>query len=127
MLEGPTICPKCNHENPSSSIFCGQCGSKLYKEVNNLVRPNKKKIYWVSSLIILSVIVAVAFILIPKSIEHSTSIHQEGKTFKTVKIGDQEWMAENLNIDHYQNGDPISEIKDSVEWASLKTGAWCYY
>ena len=46
---------------------------------------------------------------------------------KTVKIGDQEWMSENLNVDHYQNGDPIPEVKDSREWDSLKTGAWCYY
>jgi uncharacterized protein (TIGR02145 family) len=44
-----------------------------------------------------------------------------------VKIGDQEWMSENLNIDHYQNGDPIPEVKDAKEWELLKTGAWCNY
>ena len=46
---------------------------------------------------------------------------------KTVKIGNQEWMSENLNVDHYQNGDPIPEVKDAREWESLKTGAWCNY
>lgn len=46
---------------------------------------------------------------------------------KIIGIGNQEWMSENLNVDHYQNGDPIPEVKDAREWESLKTGAWCYY
>jgi uncharacterized protein (TIGR02145 family) len=46
---------------------------------------------------------------------------------KTIKIGNQEWMAENLKVDHYQNGNPIPEVKEPEEWMSLKTGAWCYY
>jgi uncharacterized protein (TIGR02145 family) len=52
---------------------------------------------------------------------------QEGNISEIVKIGEQEWMKNNLNVDHYQNGDPIPEVKDQTEWASLKTGAWCYY
>jgi uncharacterized protein (TIGR02145 family) len=47
--------------------------------------------------------------------------------FKTVKIGEQIWMAENLNVDHYRNGDPIPEVINPEIWANLKTGAWCYY
>lgn len=46
---------------------------------------------------------------------------------RKVKIGNQEWMAENLNVNCYQNGDSIPEVKDSAEWMFLKTGAWCYY
>ena len=46
---------------------------------------------------------------------------------KTVRIGDHDWMCENLNVDHYQNGDLIPEVKDAREWGSLNTGAWCYY
>jgi uncharacterized protein (TIGR02145 family) len=51
-------------------------------------------------------------------------LNKIGCLMKIVKIGDQEWMSENLNVDHYQNGDPIPEVKDSREWDSLKTGAW---
>ena len=25
--------------------------------------------------------------------------------FKSVKIGNQEWMSDNLNVDHFRNGD----------------------
>jgi uncharacterized protein (TIGR02145 family) len=39
----------------------------------------------------------------------------------------QIWMQKNLNITTYRNGDHIPEVKDSVEWAKLTTGAWCYY
>jgi len=47
--------------------------------------------------------------------------------YKTVKIGDQEWMASNLNVSMYRNGDTIPEVKDPVVWKNLTTGAWCYY
>ena len=51
----------------------------------------------------------------------------DGNTYKTVIIGKQEWMAENLNVEHYRNGDPIPEVQDPYDWSALKTGAWCYY
>ena len=46
---------------------------------------------------------------------------------ETVKIGSQEWTVKNLDVTRYRNGDIIPEVKDPIEWASLKTGAWCYY
>lgn len=47
--------------------------------------------------------------------------------FSSVKIGDQEWMVKNLDVDHYRNGDPIPQVTDGTAWAYLTTGAWCYY
>ncbi len=52
---------------------------------------------------------------------------QDGNSFSTIKIGSQVWMAENLNVEHYRNGDTIPQVQDKGKWASLKTGAWCYY
>ena len=37
------------------------------------------------------------------------------------------WMEQNLDVDHYRNGDSILQVKDPRAWAKLKTGAWCYY
>ena len=51
----------------------------------------------------------------------------DGKIYKTVKIGNQIWMAENLNISHYRNSDPIPQVQDNKEWGKLTSGAWCYY
>ncbi len=47
----------------------------------------------------------------------------------TVKVGSQEWLSKNLNVDHFINGDPIQKIKTPEEWqaaADNKQPAWCY-
>ena len=49
----------------------------------------------------------------------------DGNTYKTVKIGDQVWMAENLAVTRYRNGDPVSGVTELDEWVLLETGAWC--
>lgn len=46
---------------------------------------------------------------------------------ETITIGSQVWMKKNLDVDHYRNGDPIPEVQNSIQWANLNTGAWCYY
>lgn len=51
----------------------------------------------------------------------------DGNVYTTVVIGDQEWMAENLKVTHYRNGDAIPNVTDNTEWANLNTGAYCYY
>ncbi len=51
----------------------------------------------------------------------------DGNTYRTVTIGGTTWMAENLRVTHYRNGDPIPEIRDSSAWSSATTGAWCSY
>jgi uncharacterized protein (TIGR02145 family) len=38
-----------------------------------------------------------------------------------------EWLKKNIDVDRYNNGDVIPQVKDSVQWANLTTGAWCYY
>ena len=48
----------------------------------------------------------------------------------SIKIGNQIWMAGNLNVDTFLNGDTIPEAKTDNEW--IKAGhkgkpAWCYY
>ncbi|UCE20519.1 MAG: fibrobacter succinogenes major paralogous domain-containing protein [Gemmatimonadota bacterium] len=54
-------------------------------------------------------------------------IDRDGNTYQTVKIGDQCWMAENLRVTHYRNGDPIHNVTDSTAWINLTGGAYCEY
>jgi len=51
----------------------------------------------------------------------------DGNVYKTVKIGNQIWMAENLKVTHYSNGEIIPNIKDNFEWSHLIQGGWCDY
>jgi len=51
----------------------------------------------------------------------------DGNSYQTVKIGEQWWMAENLKVIHYRNGDPILNVTDDSTWANLSTGARCAY
>jgi uncharacterized protein (TIGR02145 family) len=53
---------------------------------------------------------------------------QEGKSIKSIKIGDQKWMVENLNVSHFRNGDSIPEVRSAAEWKRMgEEGkpAWC--
>jgi len=51
----------------------------------------------------------------------------DGNVYKTVKIGGQWWMAQNLKVKHYRNGDEIPNITDNTGWTNLTTGAYCNY
>lgn len=56
--------------------------------------------------------------------EHDERIVSEN--FKTVRIGNQEWMTRNLDLECYANGDPIPQVQSPDEWLKMKDGAWCY-
>ena len=51
----------------------------------------------------------------------------DGNVYQTVKIGNQVWMAENLKVTHYRNGDEIPDVTGNSEWVGLSTGAYCSY
>jgi uncharacterized protein (TIGR02145 family) len=51
----------------------------------------------------------------------------EGNSYKTVTIGTQQWMAENLKVSKYSDGTTIPNITDNTQWQNNTTGAWSYY
>lgn len=54
----------------------------------------------------------------------------EGNNYETVKIGDEIWMVENLDVSHFRNGDTIPEARSAEEWIQAgddREPAWCHY
>ncbi len=51
----------------------------------------------------------------------------DGNTYETVTIGELTWMAENLKVTHYRNGDAIPDESSYGTWATLSTGAYSDY
>ncbi|MGC8774725.1 MAG: fibrobacter succinogenes major paralogous domain-containing protein [Chlorobaculum sp.] len=52
------------------------------------------------------------------------------KSIRSITIGEQVWMAENLATGRYRNGDQIRHAKSVEEWndaISKQEGAWCDY
>jgi uncharacterized protein (TIGR02145 family) len=62
-----------------------------------------------------------------KDAEENTVTDIDGNVYQTVTIGPQVWMAENLKVTHYRNGDAIPNVTDNATWAGLSTGAYCEY
>ena len=44
----------------------------------------------------------------------------DGNTYKALQIGDQTWMAENLRVTHYPNGNSVPLVTDNAEWGNLE-------
>ncbi len=51
----------------------------------------------------------------------------DGNTYKTVTIGTQLWMAENLKTTKYNDNTPIPLITDNTAWGALTSAAYCWY
>jgi uncharacterized protein (TIGR02145 family) len=59
------------------------------------------------------------------SSETGTVYDIDGNRYQTIKIGTQWWMAENLEVTHYRNGDAIPNVSSNTVWGSLSSGAYC--
>jgi uncharacterized protein (TIGR02145 family) len=51
----------------------------------------------------------------------------DGNSYKTIKIGTQEWLAENLKTTRYNDGSAIPLVTGENEWSRLTTPGYCWY
>ncbi len=62
--------------------------------------------------------------------QENVLVDRDCNLYRTVKIGTQLWLADNLNVATFRNRDIIPEVKDKKEW--IQAGeegrpAFCYY
>lgn len=60
-------------------------------------------------------------------IDSGTVADADGNLYKTIKLGEQWWMAENLRTAKFSDCSFIAHVTDSVHWSSLSSPAFCYY
>jgi uncharacterized protein (TIGR02145 family) len=66
----------------------------------------------------------------PPEMRYGSVTDIDGNTYRTIEIGDQNWMAENLRTSRFRNGDDITYVLSNHEWQELgdtESGAWAFY
>ena len=84
-----------------------------------------------STIIVMSFVLILAFGCNKEediNIQYQDSVTDvDGNEYKTVLIGSQIWMAENLRVTKYRDGSNIENITDNLEWGNTTTSACCDY
>jgi len=73
---------------------------------------------------ILDVVQLVNIIL---GITENTVSDIDGNIYEIIQIGDQLWMAENLKVTHFNNGDEIPTGYSASEWDTIHDDAYAVY
>jgi uncharacterized protein (TIGR02145 family) len=63
-----------------------------------------------------------------ETVTYGTLTDIDGNVYKTITVNGREWMAENLNVGRFRNGDQIFLVTDNNGWASSILQPFsCYY
>jgi len=81
---------------------------------------------YITLLIVLGLI-SMIIMLFNNCTTYSSVRDADGNRYKTVKIGDKEWMAESLKTTRFNDGSGIILEKDTVKWMNKTAPAYCWF
>ena len=76
---------------------------------------------------ILNILDVVQLVNIILAVTQNTIIDIDGNVYETIQIGEQLWMAENLKVTHFNNGDAIPTGYSTSEWDTIWDDAYAVY
>lgn len=76
---------------------------------------------------IFSILFFSSLFIFPAQAQTDSITDLDGNVYQTIAIGTQWWMAENLKVTKYSNGDSIPYLKQADDWAIAEAGAYCFY
>jgi uncharacterized protein (TIGR02145 family) len=59
-------------------------------------------------------------------ISYGSLTDQDGNTYKTIVIGSQTWMAENLKTTRFNDGASIPLVFDATQWSNVSAPGCCW-
>jgi uncharacterized protein (TIGR02145 family) len=76
----------------------------------------------------LALFAVMSFILFTgcKKYDENTVRDVDGNVYRTIVIGGNTWMAENLRTTKFRDGSPITLVTDQVQWTGLSSSAYCW-
>ena len=66
-------------------------------------------------------------IIFNPNLTYGTLTDIDNNVYKTIQIGSQVWMAENLKTTKYKDGTSIPLVTDDATWTNLSTPGYCWY
>jgi uncharacterized protein (TIGR02145 family) len=73
------------------------------------------------------IVIEASKIIFNPSLTYGAISDIDSNNYKTIQIGNQIWMAENLKTTRLNDGTLIPNVKESKEWGNLKTPGYSWY
>jgi uncharacterized protein (TIGR02145 family) len=117
---------------PGSFVYTPATGTKLNEGANQdlkvVFKPTDAAAYNTASKTVkINVIVTISDIIFNPNLTYGTITDVDGNVYKTITIGTQTWMAENLRTTRYRDGDTLPEVRDDTKWFNTAISAYCNY